>query len=69
MLQDNPQTTPASQVDLLAVDALFRRLAERGRKIRAQKQPQVIDDKERTLEPQKSMSLTKDNHNTKQAGK
>jgi 3-hydroxymyristoyl/3-hydroxydecanoyl-(acyl carrier protein) dehydratase len=36
MSQDNPQATPASQVDLLAVDALFRRIAERGRKIRIQ---------------------------------
>lgn len=35
MLQTNPQTDSA-QVDLMALDALFKRIAERGRKIRSQ---------------------------------
>ncbi len=50
MLQDNIQTAPAlQQVDLMAIDALFRRIAERGRKIRTQAQPQAVDEK--TKEP------------------
>lgn len=36
MLQDNTQTAPV-QVDLIAIDTLFKRIAERGRKIRIQK--------------------------------
>lgn len=36
MSQDNPQTAPVSPIDLLAVDALFKRIAERGHKIRMQ---------------------------------
>jgi len=69
MLQDNSQTAPALQVDLMAIDALFRRIAERGRKVRAQAQSQTVGDKEQALEPQKDMPLTKGNHNTKRAGK
>ena len=34
MLRVNPQTAPASQGDTLALDTLFKRLAERGKKIR-----------------------------------
>ena len=36
MLKDNSLTHPISEADLLVVDALFRRIAERGRKVRAQ---------------------------------
>ncbi len=38
MSQDNTQTTPASQVDFMVIDTLFRRIAERGRKVRTQGQ-------------------------------
>lgn len=65
MLQDNTQTVPASQVDLRTIDALFRRIAERGRKVRAQ----AIDDKEQASKLSKDTLPAKDNQNTKQAGK
>lgn len=63
MLQDNTQTS--SQVDLMAIDALFKRIAERGHKVRAQIQPQVIDNKDQALELQKDTPLTNGKHNTK----
>ena len=47
MLQDNPQTVP--QADLMAIDALFRRIAERGRKIRAQAQENSIQTQSTVL--------------------
>lgn len=36
MSQDNLQIIP--QADLIAIDALFRRIAERGRRVRSQAQ-------------------------------
>ena len=36
MLQNNAQSDPVLQADILALDALFKRIAERGRKIRVQ---------------------------------
>ena len=36
MLQTDSQTAPVLQGDIMAVDALFKRIAERGRKIRTQ---------------------------------
>jgi len=41
MLQDSPQPIPA-QVDIMAIDALFKRIAERGRKVRAQAQENIV---------------------------
>lgn len=57
MLQDSPQTSTASQVDLMAIDALFKRIAERGRKVRAR----VIDNKEQDSKLPKDMPSAKDN--------
>jgi hypothetical protein len=51
MLQDNTQTAPALQVDLMAIDALFRRIAERGRKVRTQAQAQAVDNETKTPDP------------------
>jgi hypothetical protein len=65
MLQNNTQTAPALQVDLIAIDALFKRIAERGRKIRAQ----AIGDKEQAAKLSIDMPSAKDNKNTKQVGK
>ena len=39
MLLTSPQTAPILQSDVMALDALFKRIAERGRKIRTQTQP------------------------------
>jgi hypothetical protein len=36
MLPDNAQAPQSVQVDLMAIDALFKRIAERGRKVRIQ---------------------------------
>ena len=68
MLQDNTQTAPASQVDIMAIDALFRRIAERGRKVRAQEQSQAVDNKEQAIELKKNMPLAKGDQNLKQIG-
>ena len=38
MLPDKAQTAPALQVDLIAIDALFKRIAKHGRKVRTQTQ-------------------------------
>jgi len=56
MSQDNILTTPALQVDLIALDALFKRIAERGRKVRAQ----AVDHKEQAAESPKGMQSAKD---------
>lgn len=44
MLQASPQTSPTLQADLMALDALFRHIAERGRKIRSQNQTADSDN-------------------------
>lgn len=36
MYQANTQTAPILQADSMALDALFKRIAERGRKLRTQ---------------------------------
>ena len=36
MLPDNAQAPQSLQVELMTIDALFKRIAERGRKIRIQ---------------------------------
>lgn len=56
MLQNNAKAGSV-RVDIIAIDALFKRIAERGRKVRAQ----AIDDKEKTSKYPKDMSLEKDN--------
>jgi hypothetical protein len=38
MLQPSPQTSPIAQADIQALDALFRRIAARGRKVRQAQQ-------------------------------
>ncbi len=63
MLKDNSQNAPA-QVDLMAIDALFKRIAERGRKIRAQ----AVGDKEQTSNLSIDMTAAKENQKTKQVG-
>ena len=65
MFKDNSLTHPISEADLLVVDALFRRIAERGRKVRAQ----AIENKEQTEKLPKNIQPTKDDQNTKQVGK
>lgn len=40
MSQNNPH--PPSQIDLMEIDALFKRIAERGRKIRSQAQENSV---------------------------
>lgn len=49
MSQDTPQTIP--QADLIAIDALFKRIAERGRRIRTKTQ-NTTHPKTQDQEPQ-----------------
>lgn len=66
MLQDNTKTAPASQVDFIAIDALFKRIAERGRKVRTQAQSQEVGDKQQSSIFPKLTPPANDNQNTKQ---
>lgn len=61
MSQNNTQTPTVSHADQMAIDALFKRIAERGRKIRAQAQPQVVEEKNKVLNP-KQAGRVHDNH-------
>jgi len=54
MSQDSPQASTVSQADLMAIDALFKRIAERGRKIRAQEQSQAVDEKNNPPAPKQA---------------
>ncbi|MBC7879585.1 MAG: hypothetical protein H7Y59_20645 [Anaerolineales bacterium] len=54
------------QVDLIAIDALFKRIVERGRKVRAQGQSQAVDEQEQSSILPKLTTRTNDNQNTKQ---
>ena len=54
MSQNKSQTSTVSHADQIAIDAFFKRIAERGRKIRAQAQPQVIEEKNKALNPKKA---------------
>lgn len=50
MLQANTQTDPLLQSDIIALDALFKRIAERGHKIRTQNKTTERDNaNEKTL--------------------
>ena len=60
---DNAQPAPTFGVDFTAIDALFKRIAERGRKVRTQAQSQESGDKEQSSILPKHMH---DDKNTKQ---
>jgi|GEM_PF-4800691 len=65
-LYQKEETALAVQVDRMAIDALFKRIAERGRKVRAQAQAQEISDKEQSSILPKLTPPANDNQNTKQ---
>ncbi len=59
------EISPALRADRMAIDALFKRIAERGRKVRAQAQSQEVGDKEQSSILPK-LTLPADDHtNTK----
>ncbi len=64
----NTQATPTFGVDFIAIDALFKRIAERGRKVRTQAQIQEAVDKEQSSILPEPTPPTNDNEdkNTKQ---
>lgn len=62
----NTQTTPTLRVDFIAIDALFKRIAERGRKVRTQAQSQEVGDKEQSSILPKDTPPANENKNTKQ---
>ncbi len=66
MLQDNNHTASALQVDFIAIDAIFKRIAERGRKIRTQAQSQAVGGKEQSSILPKLTPPANDKQNTKQ---
>ena len=65
-LYQTEEIAPALQVDFMAIDALFKRIAERGRKVRAQAQSQEVGDKEQSSILPKLTPPANDNQNTKQ---
>lgn len=63
MLQPNTQTESILQGDMIAIDLLFKRIAERGRKIRTQ-------NKAVNVQPLSGDTLTaerKDSHSEKES--
>ena len=63
---DHTQTAPALGVDFIAIDALFKRIAERGRKVRTQAQYHEVGGKEQSCIHSKSTPPANDNQSTKQ---